>query len=55
VKRAFLLTLNQSINLESKTISLKALEGIRAIEPTADFVETKRQIEAVFNEFGQQV
>ena len=55
VKRAFLLTLNQSIRLESKSISLKALEGIKAVEPTADFDEMKRQIETIFDEFGQQV
>ena len=55
VKRAFLLTLNQSIKLESKSMSLKALEGIKAVEPTADFGEMKRQIEAIFDEFGQQL
>jgi hypothetical protein len=55
VKRAFLLTLNQSIKLESKSISLKALEGIKAVEPTADLGEMRRQIEAVFDEFGQQL
>jgi hypothetical protein len=55
VKRAFMLTLNQSIRLESKSISLKALEGIKAVEPTADFDEVKRQTEAIFDEFGQRL
>ena len=55
VKRAFLLTLNQSISLENKSVSLKALEGIRAVEPTDNFDEIKRQIEGVLDEFGQQV
>jgi hypothetical protein len=55
VKRAFLLTLNQSIKLESKTMSLKALEGIKSVEPTTGFGEIKQQIEAIFDEFGRQV
>ena len=55
VKRAFLLTLNQSISPENRSVSLKALEGIRAIEPTDNFDEIKRQIEEIFDEFGQQV
>jgi hypothetical protein len=55
VKRAFLLTLNQSIKLESKSLSLRVLYGIKAIEPTTDLGEMKRQIEAIFDEFGQQV
>jgi hypothetical protein len=55
VKRAFLLTLNQSIKLESKTMSLKALEGIKTVEPTAGFDEMKQQIEAIFDEFNQQL
>jgi len=55
VKRAFLLTLNQSIKLESKTMSLKALEGIKEVEPTAGFDEMKRRIEASFDEFDQQL
>jgi len=55
VKRAFLLTLNQSIKLESKSTSLRALEGIKVVEPTVGLGEIKRQIEAIFDEFGQQV
>ena len=55
VRRAFLLTLSQSIRLESKSISLRALEGIGAVETTANFDELKRQIEAIFDEFGQQL
>ncbi len=53
VKRAFLLTLNQSIKLESKSMSLRALQGIKAIEPSADLDEMRRQIEAIFYEFSQ--
>jgi len=55
VKQAFLLALNQSIKLESKSISLKALEGIKAVELTAGFDEMKRQIEEIFDEFNQQL
>lgn len=55
VKRAFLLALNQSIKLESKSISLKALEGVKAVEPTANLGEMKRQIEAIFDEFSQRL
>ncbi len=55
VKRAFLLTLNQSIKLGSKSISLRALGGIKAVEPAADLDEMKRQIEAIFDEFGQHL
>ena len=55
VRRAFLLTLSQSIRLENKSVSLKALEGIKAVEPLAGFDEMKRQIEAIFDEFNQQL
>jgi len=55
VKQAFLLTLNQSIKVESKSISLRALNGIKAVEPSADLGEIKKQIEAIFDEFGRQV
>ena len=55
VKRAFLLALKQSINLDSKSITLKALDGISAVEPIADLGETKKKIEVVFDEFGQQL
>ena len=55
VKRAFLLALKQSINLDSKSITLKALDGISAVVPIADLDETKKKIEVVFDEFGQQL
>jgi hypothetical protein len=55
VKRAFLLTLNQSTSLESKKVSLRALEGIKAVETLADIDKMRRQMEAIFDEFGQQV
>ena len=55
VKRAFLLTLNQSISLESRSMSLRALEGFNVVEPATEVGETKRQIETIFDEFGPHV
>jgi hypothetical protein len=55
VKQAFLLTLNQSIKLESQDMSLRALAGIKAVAPSVDLGEIKRQIEAVFDEFTQRL
>ena len=55
VKRAFLLTLKQSIKVESKSMSLRALDGINVVEPSADFAEIRQQVEAIFDEFGRQI
>jgi len=55
VKRAVLLTLKQSIKIESKSIGLRALDGIKAVEPSGDLGEIRRQIEAIFDEFNQQL
>ncbi len=55
VKLAFLQTLNQSVKSGSKSTSLKALDGIKAVEPALDLGEMKRQIEAIFDEFDQQL
>jgi len=55
VQKACLLTLCQAIKLEDNATSLRAVEGIQAARSNAGLVEIRQEIEAIFNEFNQQL
>ena len=54
VRKAFLVTLFESIGLEDMKKSLRAIDGIQTLEPNAKLEEIKKELEAIFNEFQEQ-
>ncbi len=55
VKKALLMTLCQSVKLEGLSISLRAVDGIQALQPDRDLAEAKKEIGAASVEFRKQV
>ena len=54
VRKAFLLTLLESIGLEDMKKSLRAIDGIQTLEPNANFKEITKELETIFSEFQEQ-
>lgn len=55
VSKAVLSTLCQSIKIEDMSQSRKAIDGIQAVATTANLDEIRREAEAIFSEFYQQM